>query len=415
MMNDPSTDFIIWLPGYSRRRDEITVPLGISAYNGSMVLHNKLLISEMDVRYPYSKYLQSNIYKSDVWQERHNDETFSNFLNYFAALSFAWGGTFHAYPLSPAWYDYPEAMEAWKRAADMVRNAHGVKYGKERIAVFFSDRSRDFISWKYNPEIWRLSAARTTQVCDTMWRVGNRFDYYAVEDIMSAEFAGIAPKVMLLNDLSTLTPDEISSIRRKYGNDGRVLLWVGNPGFHSGASLDEVARVFGLGISIDECRRPIVAADANDPLCGNVKGFWNEASSGMERKFPMAYRLSCRNGWKPLANFADTENCAAAVRRARGFTEIVVGAPGSVTPQFLRNVCREAGFEPVLESDDFYVEGGGLMVIGGCVRDGVRRIRLPRGVKSLKCLTGQRVRYPDEGFAEVDIDCGKAAIFSVSH
>ncbi|MBP3405840.1 MAG: hypothetical protein J6N18_07030, partial [Kiritimatiellae bacterium] len=69
----------------------------------------------------------------------------------------------------------------------------------------------------------------------------------------------------------------------------------------------------------------------------------------------------------------------------------------------------------VLESDDFYVEGGGLMVIGGCVRDGVRRIRLPRGVKSLKCLTGQHVRYPDEGFAEVDIDCGKAAIFSVSH
>lgn len=415
MMNDPSTDFIIWLPGYSRRRDEITVPLGISAYNGSMVLHNKLLISEMDVRYPYSKYLQSKIYKSDVWQERHNDETFSNFLNYFAALSFAWGGTFHAYPLSPAWYDYPEAMEAWGRAADIVRNARGVKYRKERIAVFFSDRSRDFVSWKYNPEIWRLSAARTTQVCDTMWRVGSRFDYYAVEDIMSAEFADIAPKVMLLNDLSTLTPDEISSIRRKYGNDGRVLLWVGNPGFHSGASLDEVSCVFGLGISIDECRRPIVAANANDPLCGNVKGFWNEASSGMERKFPMAYRLSCRNGWKPLANFADTENCAAAVRRARGFTEIVVGAPGSVTPQFLRNVCREAGFEPVLESDDFYVEGGGLMVIGGCVRDGVRRIRLPRGVKALKCLTGQHVRYPDEGFAEVDIDCGKAAIFSVSY
>ena len=54
-----------------------------------------------------------------------------------------------------------------------------------------------------------------------------------------------------------------------------------------------------------------------------------------------------------------------------------------------------------------------LMVIGGCVRDGVRRIRLPKGVKSLKCLTGQTVRYPENGFAEVDIDCGKAAIFAI--
>lgn len=413
MIKDPSTDFIIWLPGYSRRRDEITVPLGLSAYNGSMVLHNKLQIAEMDVRYPYSKYLQSKIYKSEIWQERHNNETFSNFLNYFAALSFAWGGTFHAYPLSPAWYDYPEAMEAWRKATEIVRNARGMQYRKERIAVLFDDRTRDFISWKFNPEIWRCSAARTTQVCDTMWRVGNRFDYYAADDVMSKEFAEIAPKVMILNDLSKLTPDGISAIRSKYGKEGRVLLWVGNPGFHSGASLDETANAFGLGISLDECRKPIVAADEKDPLCSTVKGFWNEASVGVERKFPVAYRLDCKNGWKPIANFADTKNCAAAVRRTKDFTEVIVGAPGSVTPQFLRNVCREAGFEPVLESDDFYIEGGGLMVIGGCVRDGVRRIRLPKGVKSLKCLTGQTVRYPEIGFAEVDIDCGKAAIFAI--
>ena len=178
-------------------------------------------------------------------------------------------------------------------------------------------------------------------------------------------------------------------------------------------ALDETANAFGLGISLDECRKPIVAADEKDPLCSTVKGFWNEASVGVERKFPVAYRLDCKNGWKPIANFADTKNCAAAVRRTKDFTEVIVGAPGSVTPQFLRNVCREAGFEPVLESDDFYVEGGGLMVIGGCVRDGVRRIRLPKGVKSLKCLTGQTVRYPEKGFAEVDIDCGKAAIFAI--
>ena len=74
-------------------------------------------------------------------------------------------------------------------------------------------------------------------------------------------------------------------------------------------------------------------------------------------------------------------------------------------------------YRPVGQAEyDLIAESGfTAYAVGGCVRDGVRRIRLPRGVKSLKCLTGQHVRYPDEGFAEVDIDCGKAAIFSVSH
>ena len=412
MMNDPNTDFIIWLPGYSRRRDEITIPLGRSAFNGSMVLHNKLQIAEMDVRYPYANHLQSNIYKSDRWQECHDDATFRNFLSYFAAASFAWGGIFHAYPLSPAWYDYPEAMAAWKNASDIVRHSHGREYSEERIAAFFDERSSDFISWKFNPEIWRCSAARTAQVCDMLWRVGARSDYYISDDILSDGFAAIAPKVLLLNDLSTMTPEKIAAVRKKYAKPGRVLLWVGNPAFHSGASMDEISRCFGLGVEIDDCRKPIVAAGADDPLCRGVKGFWNEPCQGIERKFPTAYRLECRNGWKPIANFAGTDRCAAAVRRTDGFAEIIVGAPGSVTPQFMRNVCRESGFEPVMENDDFYIEGGGLMVIGACVRDGKRTLRLPSGVKSLKPLTGQKVSYPRPGIAEVDIDCGAAAVFA---
>ena len=148
--------------------------------------------------------------------------------------------------------------------------------------------------------------------------------------------------------------------------------------------MDEISRCFGLGVEIDDCRKPIVAAGADDPLCRGVKGFWNEPCQGIERKFPTAYRLECRNGWKPIANFAGTDRCAAAVRRTDGFAEIIVGAPGSVTPQFMRNVCRESGFEPVMENDDFYIEGGVLMVIGACVRDGKRTLRLPSGIAESK-------------------------------
>jgi hypothetical protein len=415
MMKDPNTDFIIWLPGYSRRRDEISVPLGLGAFNGSMVLNRKLMIAEMDVRYPYGKYLQSGIYKSDSWQDNHNDGTFRNFLDYFGAAAFAWGGAFHAYPLANNWYDYPEAMAAWRRVVDIANMAKARKYGPNRIAAVFDERSVDFASWKVFSDAWMRPPVRNLQVADAMWRAGVRFDQYEISDLMGEDFAAVAPKVILINDASTLSASDIASVRRRYGRDGRVILWVGNPGFHSGDGMGRISQAFGLGISTNGMDKPICAADAKDALCRSMKGFWNETSTGLVRRFAHSYQFECMNGWKRLANFAGTDVCAAAVRRAGGFTEIIVGSPGSVTPQFLRNACREAGFVPSLESDDFYIEGSGLIVVGGAVRSGVRRLRLPEGVEKVECLSGQTVREVSSREIEIDLECGKVAIFTVKN
>ena len=414
MINDPSTDFVIWLPGYSRRRDEITAPLGLSAYNGSMLLHGKLLISEMDVRYPYGKYLQSAVYSTDRWQETHDDATFSNFLNYMAAAAFAWGGTFHAYPLSFNWYDYPEAMAAWRRAAEIARRARGRPLSPDRIAVIFDDRATDFVSFMPPSEkFMHYQCARNLQVADALWRVGARFDQYMQEDVMSDAFAAVAPKVLLVNDATTLSPERIRAIRARYGRDGRAIVWVGTPGLHSGAVLDEVASAFGLGIAVDDRHVPIRTAKCSDPLCRGVEGFWEGGVVSIDKRRPTAYALVCRGGWTPLAEFYGTDVCAAAVRRTGDFTEVFIGMPGAITPQLMRNICRASGFEPAMDSDDFYISGGGLVVVGACVREGVRRIRLPPDVQRLECLTGQKVDYPEPYVAEVDLPCGAAAVFSV--
>lgn len=414
MINNPSTDFVIWLPGYSRRRDEITAPLGLQAYNGSMLLHGKLLISEMDVRYPYGKYLQSAVYTTDRWQETHDDATYSNFLGYMAASSFAWGGTFHAYPLAWNWYDYPEAMAGWRRAVAIAGKARPCPLSPDRIAAVYDDRSTDFVSFDPPSEKFRhYQMARNRKVADALWRVGARFDNYLLEDVLSDGFAAIAPKVLLINNATTLSPGKIRAIRARYGRDGRVIVWVGTPGMNSGSGLDEVSEAFGLGLAVFDRHIPIRTARTADPLCEGVKGFWCGGVVGIDRRHPTAYALKCRNGWTSLAEFHGTGICGAAVRRGEGGAEVLIGMPGAVTPQLMRNVCKAAGFAPVIESDDFFISGGGLMIIGACVRDGVRRIRLPEGVAGLECLTGQTVSYPAPGVAEVDIPCGKAAVFSV--
>lgn len=411
LLADANTDFVVWLPNYTRRRDEITAPLGMWAYNGSMLLHNKLMVTELDVRYPHAGHFGFPLYDLTLWQASHNDQTFSDFITYAGAMAFAWGGTFHAYPLDNRWYDYKGAMRAWARAVEVSRNAWGQELTSDRIAVFYDDRATDFNS--YSQKNVCMPAARTLQTGDALWRTGVRFDNYLLEDVLTDDFATVAPKVMLINDPTTLTPEKIRAIRKRYAKDGRILLWVGAPGLHSGHGADEISAALGFVVSRASFKRPIVTVASNDSLVRGLDRYWFETTVGFDTVHPTGWAIGHDDGIQELARYEDTEVCGAAVRRSADCTEILVGAPGSVTPRFLRNVCRAARIRPIIESDDFFVTGGHLMVIGAPTRSGKRRIHLPKGARTLRSITGQAVVPVAKDLVEVSLSCGSVGVFSI--
>ena len=86
---EDAADFYIWIPSYGRDRDNGDLPLKPYQFTGSLALHGKLGILEMDIRNPNIPNLYFGHYKSRNWQETHNYRTFATALNRLAASAIA--------------------------------------------------------------------------------------------------------------------------------------------------------------------------------------------------------------------------------------------------------------------------------------------------------------------------------------
>ena len=94
-------------------------------------------------------------------------------------------------------------------------------------------------------------------------------------------------------------------------------------------------------------------------------------------------------------------------------TEIYLGQPGSLAPEFVRTLARRQGIRPVQDRNDLAVMGGGLLEIGAMTGAGVRKIYFPNEVKDLVPLSGHRIIRRGKDFIEVDMAYKDAAIFKM--
>ena len=94
-----------------------------------------------------------------------------------------------------------------------------------------------------------------------------------------------------------------------------------------------------------------------------------------------------------------------------GQTEFFIGQPGALSPQLIRNMAAEAGMQPLLDSDDLLVYGGGLLTVCASLGDGIRKIRLPDGIRDVIPLTSHKILRNDGKTFEVDIPDAETAVF----
>jgi hypothetical protein len=132
--------------------------------------------------------------------------------------------------------------------------------------------------------------------------------------------------------------------------------------------------------------------------------------------FGLSYELSPAQGWTSLANYAGTSVCAAAVRRnARGGTEIVIGASGAARPDLFRNIAREAGIRPCIETDDCFVTGASLAMLGASSGGGMKRIYKPVGVKKMRPLAGRKIYAETPDYVDIYLRWRETAVFRLEY
>ena len=143
----------------------------------------------------------------------------------------------------------------------------------------------------------------------------------------------------------------------------------------------------------------------------NVKGLVVPAYPYYGFEYPDRMLTTDGHGWKTLANFKGTDVPALAVRRSRDCTEVFASYPSGFTAEFCRNLLREAGLKPLVETNELAGYGSGLFYIVA-QSDGEKRFRLPDGVLPKKTLEGPEAVRDGEGY-KVTLKRGQIYILAV--
>ena len=100
-----------------------------------------------------------------------------------------------------------------------------------------------------------------------------------------------------------------------------------------------------------------------------------------------------------------------SVRRGAGCTEVYIALPGAVTAQFCRNLAREAGFEPLVESDELSGCGSGIFYMVAQT-SGEKRFRLPKRRKPDEVLAGPKFKVAGSGVYSVKMKIGEIFVLA---
>lgn len=401
LMDSADMDFFAIVPGYMR---EFCDPIRFAAFDGSLTRHGKLFVSELDLRSVDSNQFWGR-WKEPFWQEVHSRETFARKAMHYAAEAIVHGGVYHAYDMDGGWFNSASDRASWQAVNEMSAAVRGLPPIQERIALIGGERYCDF----YSSQRGRgLAYPLLEFVPKALQRSGVPWNAYLLDEVLADESVEL-PKVVLLSDSTTMTAADFAKFRLRFCKDGRVVVYFWRPGLFA-ADGREIDDDLGLSASSSvECREISCAGMAEDTLTSGLKGKFAPVYSESS-----ATEISVPDGgdWKHLLFFEGTKTPGVSVRRSGGCTEVYIALPGAITAQFCRNLAREAGFEPLVESDELCGCGSGIFYMVA-QSSGEKRFRLPKGRRPERVFTGLRfVRCSDDTYS-VSMKIGD--IFVVSY
>ncbi len=401
LCNSPYFDFFAVVPQYYEYR-ECGHPFDVAGYTGSIRLHNKLLVVELDIRHP--EFANWGIWGSRTYYHSHTPATFQEFSLRLASWAMAMGGGFHAYDLDCGYWDSDNAVKSWKRTLEICKQFGHKDNLADRIAVFAEEDAPNYTSLH---RFYRLYAYNATMLPHyAMVMSGLGCDFYFTGDALNSSRPD--SKVMIFSEAGTMSAEDGELIRKKFGNSGRIIVWCGAPGYFPSRTLAAAEKITGFKYGKILQNEPLTAdSKVKDPLTAGLEGTLYPRP-GWGHKIGQVYSVNDPEA-KILARFQPSGLPGMAVKRHKDYTEIFIGQQGALTPQMLRNIAREAGIEPSLDSNDVSYQGGGIISISATT-GGVKEIRVPKGADGLTVLTGHKVVKSDKESIKVEVKAGDTLV-----
>lgn len=372
----PEVDFFASCPG-GRTPENPVMP---SLLNGSLRLHGKLGVTELDFRTPWV--WNWGRWGDSIYYKTHDEREFQQRTMRAQLFASAFGGAFHAYDMDGNWYDTPMAINAWTRNNQIYDLRKPRPLSDKRIALLYSEHYWEYMALNSTRAFAHIvkNAPREGIV-----RSGVDCDAYLLDDVFHPDFK--APKVLWFVDALDLSPRKAAEIRRKFANSGRILVWMWAPGI---GVTDNICKVTGFRLE----RAPV--ADGRPVMA--LRGLKDPLMKGVDNLLlAKYYPWGMGPVWKVsdpdaviLGSYFGTNLPGMAVKRYDSHTEIFIGQAGCVTPELARNIAKEAGAHCWIDTGDPAASAGNLLIVSAA-SSGKKEIFLPPDVVSAECLTGQRI------------------------
>ena len=371
LFDDKYIDGFISVPDYGVWR----LPGRTGNYNsvaGSLGLHGKILLSELDYR-THTSWKPADAATQIMIQGGVNDENElvnqgRRDLGMLAAQG--QGGWFLG--LSRNMFDTPKYVEAVKEMAAAMELAAKNPMPEDRgqIGAFIDDELRSYAAYGFSQSFNNLSVGLARLALS---RSGVSWDAYNLDDLTNPRRAKY--KVNLFLAAPSISAAQIEWVKQNLQKDGNIVIFVSAAGIASdkGTFEENIYQLTGMHIKyspeISSHFRIKPLPGVNDKLAAGLKD--NVLTESMQ---PLFYIDD--NSTVALGEITGTGKTGWAVKRFNDWTSIYIAVPGAFTPELIRNIVREAGMEPIGPCNDVTYAGNGFITIHA-LSNGSKTLRLP--------------------------------------
>lgn len=361
--------------------------------SGSWWRHGKLTWLELDMRPPMPSPMQyftagleytPAYFETLVWR------------NAVMALTDLRGG-FYPYDMAESWYQDPDIIKTFGKVRAGIQECLDDNVNIAPAVGVFADEHLPFrLPGTLGYQLTRTSAIGIYRALD---RSGVPYTRFLLEEALDPAFT--LPPVCIFRLPLALTAEQLKTVQDKAKGSGSILVWeyapgqplkngdIGINGFQ--VKMEKAAQ--NLPLSMQDAG-PLTAGMANTllgtplpPISLNDNLRWNGLPTV----------ILPRAGDTVLARYAGTSLAGVVLHEQNGLKQIMIGKPGTLSPQFIRNLAQNAGIQPLSTDNDEMRFGSGILGFYA-ERGGKRNIVLPRGFKVAASPTGHNYQATPTGF-----------------
>ncbi|MBR4675438.1 MAG: hypothetical protein IKP00_13305 [Victivallales bacterium] len=380
----PELDFSQLAMTYGSGRAPGKSGLCVNPYNGSSMLHGKLLLCECDLR--------TVLYTNESpgqWANRPNSmEEMISVIERDAGLALTRGTGFYEMLLTGlSTYHDEEIMNAVKRNVELTNRSLGQpRASASEVAVVYDENSDNYFAWP-NPRNSSFFNQLTIDFYQESPRAGFPADFYTLDDLADPRMR--PHKLYIFLNAIAVSPEMRETILRKLDAEKATAVWCFAPGFINNERFDVSSMEALTGIPFDvslESAKIALKSTPDSPFAQYADNF-GEMQIGP---------VFAPKGEGLTVHATALGRPALVEKKVASHTSFYLLTPPN--PEFLRAVARRSGVHIWLDTEDVFSANQRYIHIHAS-KTGVKTVFLPGKYDVLDAYTGKELFKGVSSFA----------------